>query len=85
MMYKFTSRAQKALEIANNIAQELGHSYIGTEHILYGLTEEGAGVAARVLENQGINSEDVKSKIEELIGVEEPTEETLGFTQEQKE
>ena len=80
MMYKFTSRAQKALEIANNIAQELGHSYIGTEHILYGLTEEGAGVAARVLENQGINSEDVKSKIEELIGVEEPTEETLGFT-----
>ena len=66
MMYKFTSRAQKALEIANNIAQELGHSYIGTEHILYGLTEEGAGVAARVLENQGINSEDVKSKIEEL-------------------
>ena len=80
MMYKFTSRAQKALEIANNIAQELGHSYIGTEHILYGLTEEGAGVAARVLESQGINSEDVKSKIEELIGVEEPTEETLGFT-----
>ena len=80
MMYKFTSRAQKALEIANNIAQELGHSYIGTEHILYGLTAEGAGVAARVLENQGINSEDVKSKIEELIGVEEPTEETLGFT-----
>ena len=80
MMYKFTSRAQKALEIANNIAQELGHSYIGTEHILYGLTEEGAGVAARVLENQGINSEDVKSKIEELIGVEEQTEETLGFT-----
>ena len=80
MMYKFTSRAQKTLEIANNIAQELGHSYIGTEHILYGLTEEGAGVAARVLGNQGINSEDVKSKIEELIGVEEPTEETLGFT-----
>ena len=80
MMYKFTSRAQKALEIANSIAEELGHSYIGTEHILYGLTEEGAGVAARVLGNQGINSEDVKSKIEELIGVEEPTEETLGFT-----
>ena len=80
MTYKFTSRAQKAIEIANNIALELGHSYIGTEHILYGLIAEGAGVAARVLENQGINQEDVKSKIEELIGVEEQLEETIGFT-----
>ena len=37
MMYKFTSRAEKAIEIANDVAMELGHKYIGTEHILYGL------------------------------------------------
>ncbi len=80
MTYKFTTRAQKAIEIANEIALDLGHSYIGTEHILYGLIKEGAGVAARVLENQGISPEDVKSKIEELIGIEDHLDETMGFT-----
>ncbi len=80
MTYKFTGRAKKALEIASEIALELGHSYIGTEHILYGLVKEGAGVATRVLENQGITDDQVLSKIEELIGVEEPKNETLGFT-----
>ena len=80
MTYKFTARAQKAIEIANEIALDLGHSYIGTEHILYGLIKEGAGVAARVLENQGISPEDVKSKIEELIGIEDQLDETMGFT-----
>ena len=41
MTYKFTERAKKALEIANEIAIELGHNYIGTEHLLYGLVKEG--------------------------------------------
>ena len=45
MTYKFTNRANKAIEIANDIALELGHSYIGTEHILYGLAKEGNGIA----------------------------------------
>ncbi|MBQ9659015.1 MAG: ATP-dependent Clp protease ATP-binding subunit [Clostridia bacterium] len=80
MTYKFTSRAKKALEIANEISLQLGHNYIATEHILYGLVEEGAGVAARVLENQGINSEKILDKIEELIGKEEEKTESLGFT-----
>ena len=80
MTYKFTSRAKKAIELADKIAIELGHSYLGTEHILYGLAEEGSGVASRVLQNQEINSEAIISKIEELIGREQPITETLGFT-----
>ena len=43
-------------EIAKEIAIELGHNYIGTEHILYGLTEEENGVASKVLENQNLNN-----------------------------
>ena len=59
MMYKFTARAEKAIEIANDIAMELGHKYIGTEHILYGLCKEGTGIASKVLENQNITDEDI--------------------------
>ena len=80
MTYKFTNRANKAIEIANDIALKLGHSYIGTEHILYGLAKEGNGVASKVLENQEVTSEDVVNKIEELIGRDEPIENIVDFT-----
>ena len=80
MTYRFTNRAKKAIEIANEIALELGHKYIGTEHILYGLSKEGSGVASKVLENQEINAEKIYDKIIELIGKEEEISETLGFT-----
>ena len=80
MVYKFTARAKKAIDLANEIAMELGHSYIGTEHILYGLVKEGNGVASKVLENQAINAEKIKNEIIDLIGKEEKIEETLGFT-----
>ena len=81
MTYKFTRSAQKAIEYANSIAIELGHSYVGTEHILYGLLREGNGVACRVLENQNITADNILEKIEELIG-KEPKEinMTIGFT-----
>ena len=80
-MYKFTSRAQKALEISNETAIEFGHNYIGTEHVLYGLAKEGSGVASKVLEEQQILPDDILRKIEELIGREETTlEGTVGFT-----
>ena len=69
MKYKFTNSAQRALEIANDLAAKLGHTYIGTEHILYGLVEEQNGVASKVLENQGVTSNEVLREIEELIGV----------------
>ncbi len=81
MTYKFTVRAEKALEIANEIAMELGHNYIGTEHLLYGLAKEGTGIANKVLENQNVTENAVLEKIEELIGTGETRgDQTIGFT-----
>ncbi len=82
MYYKFTARAEKALELAQELAMELGHDYIGSEHILYGLAEEGTGIASKVLENQNISSENIKQEIEEILGTEEPIDdpEVVGFT-----
>ena len=80
MTYKFTNRAKKAIDIANDVAIELGHNYIGTEHILYGLVKEGSGVASRVLENQDVKPENIIDKIVELVGQEEPIDGTYGFT-----
>ena len=82
MVYKFTARAEKALEIANELALELGHNYIGTEHIFYGLAAEGTGVASKVLENQNVTDEAILQEIEMLIGTGEAlnSNESLGFT-----
>lgn len=84
MIYKFTKRAEKALEAANKVAVELGHNYIGTEHLLYGLIKEGAGIASKVLENQDITPEKVIQEIEILIGVNKDNingiETSVGFT-----
>ena len=81
MTYKFTERAKLALEIANDLATELGHNYVGTEHLLYGLAKEGSGVASKVLENQNVTPENVIEKIEELVGVgEERAGGTIGLT-----
>jgi len=82
MTYKFTNRAEKAIEIANDIANDFGHNYIGTEHLLYGLAKEGTGVASKVLENQNITPEKIEAEIEELIGSVPKMQEdsTIGFT-----
>ena len=80
MLYKFTNKAKKAIEIADEISLQLGHNYIGTEHILYGLVKEGEGIAAKVLNNKGITDDKVKEIIEELLGVGKEIKETLGFT-----
>ena len=80
MIYKFTNKAKKVIEIANDISVELGHNYIGTEHILYGLVKEGEGIAAKVLNNKGITEEKVRVKIEEILGIGREIKETLGFT-----
>ena len=80
MTYNFTNRAKKAIELANELAIELGHNYIGTEHILYGLAKEGSGVASKVLGNQEVRPDGIIDKVIELIGQEEPISETLGFT-----
>lgn len=80
MTYKFTSRANKAIEIANDIALEQGHKYIGTEHILYGLSKEGNGVAAKVIQNQDVSPEDILEKIDEFVGRQEPISSIYDFT-----
>ena len=81
MVYKFTKSGEKVLAIANELAIDLGHSYIGTEHILYGLACEENGVASKVLENQGITPEDILDKIEDLLGAQLKDEfSVLGFT-----
>ena len=82
MLYKFTARAEKTIEIANEIALELGHKYIGTEHILYGLCKEGTGIASKVLQNQNITDEEILQEIEMLIGTGEEINdrEALSFT-----
>ena len=80
MVYKFTARARKAIDLASEIAMDLGHSYIGTEHILYGLAKEGSGVASKVLENQAIDAQKIENEIIDLIGKEDSLKETLGFT-----
>ncbi len=68
MTYKFTESAEKVIECANKITLELGHDYIGTEHILYGLVKEGTGIASKVLEAQSVTAEKVLAQIEDIIG-----------------
>ncbi len=82
MTYKFTNSAEKALELAGDLAIELGHNYIGTEHILYGLAKEGSGVASQVLSLQEVTPEKIAEEIESLIGKGEelPDETEVGFT-----
>src|SRR5687767_1977388 len=65
---KFTERARKVLQLAQEEAQRFNHNYIGTEHILLGLVREGDGVAARVLNNLGADLHKVRAAVEFTIG-----------------
>ena len=82
MIYKFTKRAEKALEYAGDLAVGFGHNYIGTEHILYGLLKEGSGVASQVLNMQKVTAENVVEEIEVLIGKGDKSQNRgeIGFT-----
>ncbi len=64
---KFTERARKVLNLAQEEAQRFGHNYIGTEHILLGLVREGDGMAAGVLESLGVTPEQVRNEVNKLI------------------
>ncbi|MGE0432546.1 MAG: ATP-dependent Clp protease ATP-binding subunit [Planctomycetota bacterium] len=64
----FTPRAKKVLDLAQEEAQNLGHNYIGTEHLLLGLLREQEGVAAQVLMNMGLKLEEVREEVLELLG-----------------
>ncbi|WP_292700180.1 AAA family ATPase [Microbacterium sp. 69-10] len=64
----FTPRAKKVLELSLREALQLGHNYIGTEHILLGLIHEGEGVAAKALESLGISLDAVREQVQDIIG-----------------
>ncbi|MBI4879662.1 MAG: ATP-dependent Clp protease ATP-binding subunit [Planctomycetes bacterium] len=64
----FTPRAKKVLELSVEEASQLGHNYIGTEHLLLGLIKENEGIAARVLTNLGVKLEDVREEVLEFLG-----------------
>eukprot|EP00961_Rhodomonas_salina_P228092 3083083-Rhodomonas_salina.1 len=64
----FTPRAKRVLELSLEEARQLGHNYIGTEHLLLGLIREGEGVAARVLENLALDLTKVRTQVIRLLG-----------------
>src|SRR3954464_12690443 len=65
---KFTERARKVLQLAQEEAQRFNHNYIGTEHLLLGMIREGEGVAAEVLANLGIELNKVRRAVEVIVG-----------------
>lgn len=68
----FTPRAKRVLELSWDEARQLGHNYIGTEHLLLGLIREGEGVAARVLENLGVDLNKIRSNVIKMLGETKP-------------
>ena len=67
MAERYTSQAKEAIRCAEMAAAELSQNYVGTEHLLLGLVQEGSGVAARILENNGITEEKILNLIDQLI------------------
>jgi ATP-dependent Clp protease ATP-binding subunit ClpA len=68
MFQRFTDRARRVVQLAQEEARLLRHNYLGTEHLLLGLLYDGEGVAARALESLGVSREDVRRTVEEIIG-----------------
>src|SRR5215471_16950911 len=67
MYERFTDRARKVMQLANQEAQRFNHEYIGTEHILLGLVKEGSGVAANVLKNLDVDLRRIRLEVEKLV------------------
>ncbi len=68
MWEPFTERARRSIVLAQEEAQRLGNNYIGTEHLLLGIISEGESVAAKVLENLGVNLQKVRGEVEAIVG-----------------
>ena len=71
-MDRFTEKARESIENAKTVAMELGHNYIGTEHLLIGLLRVADSVAEKVLSSQNIGEYDIEEKIIDLMGAEDP-------------
>ncbi len=67
MYERFTDRARKVMQLANQEAQRFNHEYIGTEHILLGLVKEGSGVAANVLKNLEVDLRKIRLEVEKIV------------------
>ena len=67
MFDRFTDRAKKVMNLARQEAQRFNHEYLGTEHILLGLVQEGSGVAANVLKNMGIDLNKIRMEVEKIV------------------
>ncbi|MDQ0215682.1 ATP-dependent Clp protease ATP-binding subunit ClpC [Oikeobacillus pervagus] len=80
MFGRFTERAQKVLALAQEEALRLGHSNIGTEHILLGLVREGEGIAAKALYGLGLGAEKIQTEVENLIGKGSGSTQTIHYT-----
>lgn len=81
MLERFTKRGRQVISLAQEEAKRLGHTIVGTEHILLGLITEGQGIAAKVLANLHVDSQKVKNQIEELVGKgQQPIEGNIGFS-----
>ena len=79
MMERYTPQAQEALGLAVEVAEGLNHGYVGTEHLLIGLLQEGTGVAAKVLDDNGVEEDRVTQLVSQLIAP-NPTIQTTGQT-----
>jgi len=67
MFDRFTDRAKKVMNLARQEAQRFNHEYLGTEHVLLGLVQEGSGVAANVLKNMGIDLSKIRTEVEKIV------------------
>ena len=67
MYERFTDRARKVMQLANQEAQRFNHEYIGTEHVLLGLVKEGSGVAANVLKNLDVDLRKIRLEVEKIV------------------
>lgn len=74
----YTPRAKKVIELSMDEARKLGHSYVGTEHILLGLIREGEGIAARVLNNLGVSLNKARQQVLQLLGSNEANNNSNG-------
>ena len=81
MNYKFSESAKNVIESAEKIAISLGHNYVGSEHILYGMAQQKSGIAYNILKKQNISEQDILLKIKEIFGSENDVIiKTYGFT-----
>ncbi|KAA5807002.1 ATP-dependent Clp protease ATP-binding subunit [Thermoanaerobacterium thermosaccharolyticum] len=80
MFGRFSEKAQKVLYQAQEEARSLYHNYVGTEHILLGLIKEEDGIASRVLKNLGVTYDDIRAKVETLIGMGNVPGDVVGYT-----